>query len=206
MRAISDVDERFVQRVAASTGVCDCHEDKTRHQPEGGAVTARFLVLQHERRRRPALGPRRTVNMRSLNLAFGPTRGSRYAIDGDLVSGAPRPPAPSAKHEGLYPQRRLRWCVEARLGLVAQADRDAAGPPDHAAGTGQRNRPHMTWRYRHRQTRFGMPDGTDDSCGRGVTTNLTGHGRSPLLAMTVERTGFELPLLAVRFNARAPPP
>jgi hypothetical protein len=124
-------------------------------------------------------------------------------MDGDLVSGTPRPPAPSAKHEGLDPQRRLRWCLDARLGLVAQADCDAAGPPDHAAGTGQRDRTDVARRYRQRQTRVGVRDGADHFCGHGVTTYLTGHGRTPLLAITVERMGSELPLAALRFKARA---
>jgi hypothetical protein len=51
-------------------------------RPEGGAVTARFLVLQHERRRRPALGPR--ANNEPLNFAFAPIRGRRsYGMNGD---------------------------------------------------------------------------------------------------------------------------
>ncbi len=39
-----------------------------RSEPESGAATARFLVLQHERRRRAALGPREEQNHQPFHV------------------------------------------------------------------------------------------------------------------------------------------
>jgi hypothetical protein len=47
-------------------------------RPESGAATARFLVLQHERRRRPALGPRASSPVRTLDFRNGPLRDDQF--------------------------------------------------------------------------------------------------------------------------------
>jgi hypothetical protein len=50
---------RSVMRASRRDGyVAQRVETNSAGRPEGGAATVRFLVLQHERRRRAALGPR----------------------------------------------------------------------------------------------------------------------------------------------------
>ncbi len=51
------------RRLAARSSVFDGSNTNTVSRPEGGAATARFLVLQHERRRRIVLGPCEVLRM-----------------------------------------------------------------------------------------------------------------------------------------------
>jgi hypothetical protein len=49
---------------------CSASKTNTLRRPEDGAATARFLVLQHERRRRAILGPRenRTAGQQAFHV------------------------------------------------------------------------------------------------------------------------------------------